>query len=112
MGTNGANLVFLPGTNGFARSVISVPNNVAFETSTSETGPIVISVPRGAPVWRAKQRVESVLIDAPRGINTNAVRLAGLRRTTAEFEFLPTDADRPTSLVFRYGPRGLALILK
>lgn len=40
------------------------------------------------------------------GINTNAVRLTGLRRTTAEFEFLPKDADRPTSLVFRATGRG------
>lgn len=108
----GTTLTFKPGSDGFAEPVISVSNKVAFAAGSYDKGPVTVSVPKDAGIWGTSPKQDIVLISAPKGINTNVIEFAQMPRPSGTFVYLPEGAENPTSLVFRYRPRGLALILK
>ncbi len=111
-GAAGTTLTFKPGSDGFAEPVISVSNQVAFAAGSYDKGPVTVSVPKDAGIWKASARQDVVLLSAPNGINTNVIEFAQMPRSSGTFVYLPEGAENPTSLVFRYKPRGFALILK
>ena len=111
-GAAGSTLTFKPGATGFAEPVISVSNKVAFAAGSYDKGPVTVSVPKDAGIWKASARQDVVLISAPKGINTNVIEFAQMPRSSGTFVYLPEGAENPTSLVLRYRPRGLALILR
>ena len=111
-GAAGTSLVFKPGATGFAEPAISVSNKVAFTVGSHDKGPVTVSVPKDAGIWKASARQDVVLISAPKGINTNVIEFAQMPRSSGTFVYLPEGAENPTSLVFRYRPRGTVLILK
>ena len=111
-GAAGTTLTFKPGSDGFAEPVISVSNKVAFAAGSYDKGLVTVSVPKDAGIWKASARQDVVLLSAPNGINTNVIEFAQMPRSSGTFVYLPEGVENPTSLVLRYRPRGLALILR
>lgn len=100
--TDGANIVFKPGIEGFVGPVISAPNNEVFSGSSR----VNISVPRSAAVWKSPRRLEFELIHAPHGINRAGITLAEDRREGCGYSYDPPESEKPTSLYFRCSPVG------
>ena len=83
---------------------------LAFAADSYDKGPVTVEISRDAGIWGNTLVRDITLLSAPKGINTNAVTFAPLPRG-GRFIYLPKDAEKPTSLVFR-PPRGFMLILK